>query len=119
VAMKRLRWDTLGLLAAGDAGLIIDAALDAAMSDLVDRADEDGKPRTVNITVELKLVGKNQIDARVQAAPSLPKRRTSLHIGELKMDKGRAVLAFSDHAPEDPRQRTIQDVEDEGRPERG
>ncbi len=105
---------TLGNLDGGAAELIIDAALKAAVADLDDRG-ADELPRKVQIEVELKQLDNKFIEAHVVAFARVPKRRTASTIGRLMRDqKQQSRLSFQSEAPDNPDQRTIDEVQFKG-----
>jgi hypothetical protein len=94
---------TLGELAAGQAEVTINAALRAALRDTEDRG-ADGKPRKVTIEVELKKTGPDHVVATVKAKTNVPAYQTEPTIGQLQLDNGQALMAFSPSAPDNPDQ---------------
>lgn len=103
--------ETLGALDNGLAGQIIDAALREASFDIDDRG-QDGKPRKVEIHIVMKMLKNGQVVTTVEATPKVPRRKTAETIGQVKrVGPGRTNIVFSQFAPEDPHQRTIDDVD--------
>lgn len=104
---------SLGKLDSGMAGLIIDAAIREAISDLEDRGFQDEKPRKVNIVLTFKLLDNGQVHANVEATPKVPMRKTASTVGEFKQGERGAQLMFREASPDDPRQTTIQEILDD------
>lgn len=102
---------TLADLDEGRAGFIIDAAIRRAVADLDERGGYDGKPRKVVITVTLDLNEKGQVESSLEACVKMPSLRTAPTVGDVE-NPGRADIGvrFSTNSPDDPTQRTIQDV---------
>lgn len=109
LAITNLNCSNLGALDDGAAGHVINAAIREAIADLEDRG-EDGKPRQVNIVLEMT---KDQglIIAHVQAGAKIPKRRTGNTSGKIVMDGKQPAFQFSEMAPDDPTQTTIDQYE--------
>jgi len=107
--------DTIGNLDHGTARVAIDRAIRTVVADLDDRG-EDGKPRKVNITLEFSKMEGGQIVTSVEVGTALPKLRSAGTIGRVVRKDGKSIVMFQDLSPDDPDQRTIDDVgrEDEG-----
>lgn len=103
--------DTIGMLDGGAARAIIDAAIRDAVADLEDRGHEDERPRKVEILLTLELLDNGQVGARVEAAAKVPRRRIASTIGEIRRDGQNMRVMFSQYAPDDPTQTTIDEVE--------
>lgn len=107
---KSLCLESLGDLDNGAAGLIIDAAIRSALSDLDDRGG-DGIARKVEICLSVQCLDNGLIEAHVEAACRVPKRRTNSTIGRIKRDATqRTRLLFQDGDADDPDQRTLDEV---------
>lgn len=108
---------TLGDLDSGAAEKIITAGLNSMLADLDDRGD-DGKPREVNIKVILVRADDGRSDtvvAHVEVGTKCPSRRTAGTMGKIRMSVRGAEFQFQTLAPDDPNQRTIDELEgDEG-----
>lgn len=102
--------ETLGDLDGGAARAIIDAAFREAVRDLEDRGD-DGKPRKVVVTVTFETLDNGHVETRVEAQAKIPQRRTASTIASIRRDQGAARLLFQTDAPDDPAQRTIDELE--------
>ncbi len=107
-------YETLGSLDSGAAKAIINAAIKEAVSDLDDRGGDDGKARTVLIQIVLTPRSNGQAEVEVQATAKLPPRRTASTVAALRFakDGGGSQLLFQDLAPDDPDQKTIDEVID-------
>jgi len=105
---------TLGDLADGAARIIIDAAIRDAIADLEDRGQEDEKPRKAVITLTFSMLDNGMVDTKVEAVTKAPARRTPATIGNIRVEGGKAKMIFSQYAPEDPHQRTIDEYEPRG-----
>ena len=109
-----LSLETLGALDHGAAEIIIDAALDEVCRDLADRGD-DGKERSVVITVSMKRRKNGDAEVACAAIAKVPKRRTSDTTALIRQrgQNAPAALVFQSEAPREPNQRLIQDKIDE------
>ena len=109
MAITNLTCSNIGALDDGAAAHVINAALREAIADLEDRG-EDGKARQVCIILEMT---KDQglIIAHVQAGAKIPKRRTGNTSGKIVLDGKQAAFQFSELAPDDPTQHTIDEYE--------
>jgi hypothetical protein len=103
--------DTIGKLDGGAARAVIDAAIRDAVADLEDRGHEDEKPRKVEILLTLEMLDNGQVGARVEAAAKVPRRRIASTIGEIRRDGRDMKVVFAEYAPDDPTQKTIDEVE--------
>lgn len=93
----------------GIAGKLIDHALAAALRDLDDRGDQDGKPREITIKLAMTKVRGNLV-TEVQVVTKSPAYRSNLTFGELRQ-KGREVeLLFRPDNAENPDQQTFGDM---------
>jgi hypothetical protein len=113
--LKPLTAKTLGDLANGEGELIINKAIRTAVADLDDRGKEDGKERTVNITITMAIV-KGMFVADVSAQPKLPAHRSNAT--ELKarynQAEGGLNLLFQDLNAENADQPTFREMDVEG-----
>src|SRR5215471_17020637 len=100
-------------LSNGDAELIINAAIRAAVNDLDVRAKEDHKPRQAVITLTFELMDNDQIAVHCDATTKIPPRRTGATVTNLAVlkDKGPTLL-FQTMDAKDPTQRTIDEMDD-------
>jgi hypothetical protein len=105
MAITNLSCANIGALDDGAAALVINAAINEVVADLDDRGD-DGKPRRVEILIEMVKADGLTV-AHVQAGAKVPKRRTGSTSGKLLLAGKQAAFSFSEHAPEDPTQHTI------------
>ena len=105
---KMVPCDTIGDLANGAARLIVDSAIREAVFDLDDRGG-DGKPRKVDISLEFKL-HEDVVICSLEVANKAPRKRTGATVCEVGHDRGQMVLQFQSAAPDDARQRTIDEV---------
>lgn len=102
----------LGELSAGQAGLVIDAAIRQAATDFEERGREDEKPRVVTITLTMLSKG-GQYAVDVQAGVKLPALRTDVTIVHpKKRQDGQTALLFEQFNPEAPDQPTLFEGED-------
>lgn len=85
--------ETIADMAEGQAGVIVNAAIRAAIADCEDRGDDE-KARKVVITLEFLKMGES-IGATVEAIPKVPAYRTKPTIGEIVMDGPRKSMRFS------------------------
>lgn len=106
---KNVTCDTMGDLDGGLARAVINKALSTAIADLDDRGD-DGKPRTVTITVTMARMDNGLIVTDIQASTKTPAYRTSATVSKLKSGPEGARLLFQQFSPNDPNQRTIDEV---------
>lgn len=102
--------DSLGELDNGAARAIINAAIKSAVSDLDDRG-EDGKARSVVITLEMGRLDNGLVASHVSAQVKLPPRRTASTLGMVQTRGGQSDVLFQTMAPDDPAQRTIDELE--------
>lgn len=109
-----LNHSTLGSLANGQAAIVIDKALTAACRDLADRGDEDGKPRVVEIKVEMKVMGGRYV-VDVQAATKLPTYRTDATEVAIKGGNDQPRMLFNEANAADADQRTFDYGDDDER----
>lgn len=110
MAQKDLTVETIGELDDGAAGLMVNAAIRAALRDLEDRG-KDGQKRCVEIKLTFELRPNGQVETCVEAGPKIPRYRTAETVTDLRMDgKGEYKLIFQQHAPDDPRQRTLDEA---------
>ena len=100
---------TLGDLDSGVFGLLVDKEIDVLCKDVDDRAEEDGKERTLNITVGvIKKNGIVIITPRVQA--KLPPRQSNSTSAKERMKgAGQTELLFQPANGENPEQPTFTD----------
>lgn len=112
MATMTINHQTIGELDEGRAGAIIDAALRDAVADLEDRGAEDGKARKVTIVIELKLGERDgTVDTHVECGTTIPKRRTASHLGKIKQGSdGRPKIVVQQYAPDNPEQRTLDEM---------
>lgn len=114
MAVKPLCLDSLGDLADGSARLIIDRAIQEAVSDTDDRAADDGKPRKVTIELTLERRGDGLIEAHVAAQAKLPPRRTASTVGRpIRRDEKTRVF-FQEWNAENPDQGTFPVLDKDG-----
>ena len=106
MARTSITCDDLGDLDNGTARPIMNAALKEAFKDLVDRAEEDGKPRKILIEVELTIKD-GIVVAHVQAQAKTPPRRTKGTVCGVRYVNGEPDLFFQSMASNNPEQRTI------------
>lgn len=93
MAKLELSLDTLGDLADGVVRKMIDRELRRAVEDFSDRAAEDGKPRGVDIHVEIgHAKGRTYVD--VQAAAKIPKLRSPATEIRITADENGEVAAY-------------------------
>lgn len=109
----KLSCDTLGDLDGGIARLLIDREIEKAVNDLADRGEEDGKPRKINMTIELTLnrgivVGTVAVDAK------LPPRVSGGTAMKPRAKAGGSELIFQPGNAENPDQPTLEpgEIED-------
>lgn len=109
--LKRLDHTTLGALDNGAVGALIDEAIATAMHDLSDRGD-DGQPRVVTITLDMRQKGRTPIvEAKVSA--KVPPYRSGPTAGlEKSIGNGRAGLFFQPMNAESADQPTMYDDEE-------
>lgn len=101
--------ETLGDLDNGTAKMAIDEAIRRALQDLDDRGS-DGKERKVGITLSIAHIDKVNIAAHVEVKVSLPAMRTAGTIATINRQQGQTHLMFQSWAPDNPEQRTIDEV---------
>lgn len=98
MAKTTLCLDTLAELDNGTAGPVIDREINRAVDDLIDRGEEDGKPRKVVIQLELTI--KNGIVVvDVTADAKLPPKRTRSTASEVRHRNQQPELCFQTHNP--------------------
>ena len=110
MAMKRLDHTTLGALDNGAVGLLIDEAIASAMNDLSDRGD-DGQPRTVTITLEMKRKGRTPVVEAKVCAKVPPYRSGPTSGAEKAIGNGQAGLYFQPMNADNADQPTMFDEE--------
>lgn len=103
--------DTMGELDNGAARAIVNAAIKAAVADLDDRG-EDGKSRSVVITLEMGRLDNGLVASHVSAQVKLPARRTNSTLGMVQTRGGQSDVLFQTLAPDDPNQRTMDELEE-------
>lgn len=106
---RTLCLDSLGELDHGTARVVIDAALRKAVEDLDDRGD-DGKPREVNIKVTMEKIDGGLTSAHVKVAAKIPEYQINGTVCRHKVVNGHSRLLFQQLAPDDPDQRTIDEL---------
>lgn len=113
MAITNLSCANIGDLDEGAAGLVINAAINEAVSDLEDRGS-DGKPRKVVVTLELVLPDEGQGSpiVHVEACAKIPARRTRRTSGKLLVAGKQPVFSFSELDRDDPTQTTIDQYTD-------
>jgi len=104
--------ENLADLSAGAAGLVINAAINAALRDTEDRG-ADKKARKVTIELEMKKIG-DSVAVAVKAKTGLPPYLTEPTIGTLEMDGKKPVMKFNPDAPGNPDQQTLPNMERAG-----
>jgi hypothetical protein len=102
-----LNLSNLGDLSNGEAGVVINAALAAAVRDCEDRGLDDKKPRTVTITVSLEKISDDSVSVEVQAKTSLPAYRTNKTIGTIGYDDKQPAVRFQPLSADRPDQDTF------------
>lgn len=110
MAAKRLTCDSLGDLGNGTARAIVDAAIKAAVRDLDERGEEDGKERAVSITIRLQKKDDLTV-ATVDAAAKLPPFRSFNTAARVKLGAAGAHLLFQEHDAENPDQGTFTEMD--------
>lgn len=105
-----LTLDSLGELDNGAARAIVDHAIRTCVQDLDDRG-EDEKPRKVVIDLEMVKLDNGLTAAHVSAKVVLPPRRTASTVAVIRNQGGQPGLLFQTLAPDDPHQRTLDEVE--------
>jgi hypothetical protein len=107
---QKLSLETLGDLDNGTARQICNSALARAVDDLDDRGD-DGKERQVEIVVGMKQSKDGGfVVTTVSARAKLPVYRSRATVSEINRADGHTELIFNDLAPNDPRQKTIDEA---------
>ena len=104
-----LNLESLAALDGGAAGAIIEAALREAVADLDDRG-QDKKPRKVLIAVTMLVLENGQVAVDVDACAQMPKRRTAATFCRIRKEAVGSSLLFQEFAPDNPNQRTIDEV---------
>lgn len=105
--------ETIGEQDRGIAKHIIDAEIQRALDDLMDRGEEDGKSRKVVIELEMGLHN-GLIFTNVAAQAKLPARRSKNTSGDVRMKaKGQHVILFQPDNPERVDQPTFDHPDDE------
>lgn len=107
MSVVNLSLANLGELSNGVAGVVIDAALAAAVRDVEDRGLEDGKARKVTITVEMTKISDDAVSVEVEAKTSLPAYRTDKTIGLLGYEGKEPAIRFQPHVAERPDQEPL------------
>jgi hypothetical protein len=111
---QALTLETIGDLDSGAARVAINRTIARAIADIDDRGD-DGKVRTVTIKLELKRMNNGLIESNIVAGASVPAYRTNSTIAEPKRKGDETQLLFQSLAPDDPHQRTLDELTDEER----
>lgn len=109
----RLSLETLGDLDGGSARVLINRELQRAVDDLYDRGHEDGKPRKVNITVEL-LHKDKLITVKALAQAKLPPMASGTTSADVTLigPKKTPVVGFQSVASDNPAQPTFPQFEE-------
>jgi hypothetical protein len=112
MAELRMTLETISQLDGGAAGAIINAAIADAVRDIDDRG-EDGKPRIVEIRLNLTKRPNGQVEVDVEAAAKAPRRRTASTVCNIRTTPASkdSSLLFQAYSPSDPDQRTIDELE--------
>jgi len=100
MASQNITCDTIGLLAQGEAGRMINDALREAQEDMEGRTDADKKPRKLTITLTFTPMSSGAIDTGCKVKLDLPAREATNTIAQLRRQGGHLGLLFSDGAPE-------------------
>ncbi len=114
---ENLNLQTLGVasikdLADGQAAVVIDAAISAAIRDVEDRYEQDEKKRVVTIKLEFEKVG-DSISVAIKAEVKVPSYATKATVGRL-VQNGRSVdMVFNGGCADEPDQMTIGGERDE------
>lgn len=99
-----LSCDTIGDGDSGIARHLVDAELQKAVDDLMDRGEEDGKTRMVNLSVELGLHN-GIVFWNVAAQAKLPPRKSKNTAAKVRMKaKGQHELLFQADNADNPDQ---------------
>lgn len=101
---------SLSQLSDGYTGKAVDVALATVAKDISDRGD-DGKPRTVTLTLTFTPAGKDRVDVDTQVAFKVP----PLHPPktQAKFDHKAGGLIFNPDCSENPDQQTFADIDQE------
>jgi len=114
VASTQLTIDTLGDLDHGSARVVVNDAIAALMRD-VDERGKDEKERKLVIELTVKQLGEGEVVMDIQAATKVPKYRTGLTIGSVRVaGKDKRTVQFQQFAADDPDQRTLDEAVDPG-----
>lgn len=115
MAKVALSLDKLGEIDSGAARAIIDAELARMVADVEDRGD-DGKPRQTIIVVTTKKQKSGYVDVEVECHARLPKRRSRPTVAEIAHQKGEPKVLFQEYSPDNPRQSTLDALEQQQPP---
>lgn len=99
----------------GRLNLAFAGAMQTAMLDLADRAGDD-RDRSITIKLSFKPIADergNFVEARMEGDVNvkLPNRRTASH--SVGIDTEQGAIVFNDHAPENVRQGTLDQVQNQ------
>ena len=110
--IQQLNARTLPDLSDGQAELIINSAINQAVSDLEDRGEQDKKERVVTITLRMAIMkGLTTVD--VAAKVAMPEYRTQVTSCKKTIRKeGGVGLLFSGFSADNPDQPTFREMED-------
>lgn len=106
-----LNADNIGDLDEGRARALVNHALATLMKDLDDRGEEDGKPRSLKITLTFVKDRGNAV-ADVQVSTTMPAYRSNNTVGKMMQKKHPLgpinIFAFQEHDAENPDQNTLE-----------
>ena len=105
----KLDLDSLGELDGGAARAVVNAALRAAVEDLDDRG-HDEKTRDVTIKVSMRKMENGLSFVTLTAVTKVPDYRIGETVGMVKKEGSSASILFQTLSPDDPHQRTIDEV---------
>lgn len=107
MSAQTLSIESIKALDLGAAGLIINDAIDRAVSDLDDRG-EDEAVRKVKVEIRMKKRPDGNIEVAVAAKAELPPRLTSSQVMGLKQTgKGKVAALFQEWDKDNPNQSTM------------
>jgi hypothetical protein len=112
MAKVPLQGTSISQLSDGLTGKALDVAFNAVSRDIAERGD-DGKPRTITLTITVTPIGQGMVEIDTQVATKTP----ALHPPKTnaKLSHAAGGLIFNPDCSENPDQRTFNDLERDGR----
>jgi len=118
MALKKLELRELATISHGRLAAAFDHHLEECIADCLDRPAVN-KPRAVTVTVEIrpKDLEKGELETIatvVKIGAKLPGKATAPITMDVRKSQKGAQAVYNDHSPDDPKQRTLDEVIDPG-----